>query len=142
MLASSLASLCAETGGRALCGTGRGDCSLAHIGKGNASAAKLRTVIERLRGYLNGEPVGRDAHSSQLRWLDSYGTPPVPIDIACTGPKTIQMAVDVGDRISFTVGSAPGRPQWAIDTAETHLSKINRPRDRLCCLLDCLAGSV
>ena len=131
VLASSLASLSAETDGRVLCGIGRGDSSLAHIGKGNASTAQLRTFIERLRGYLNGEPVDRDGHSSQLRWLDSYGTHPVPIDIACTGPKTIQMAVEVGDRISFAVGSAPERLQWAIETAETHLSKINRPRNSI-----------
>ncbi len=87
--------------------------------------------MRRLRGYLNGEPVDRDGHSSQLRWLDSYHTHPVPIDIACTGPKTIQMAVEVGDRISFAVGSAPERLQWAIETAETHLSKINRPRNSI-----------
>lgn len=96
VLASSLASVSAETGGRALCGIGRGDSSLAHIGKVNASAVQLRTFIGRLRSYLNGAPVDRDGHSSQLRWLDSHGTHPVPIDIARTGPKTIQIAVEVG----------------------------------------------
>ena len=131
VLASSLASLSAETSGRALCGIGRGDSSLAHIGKGNGSTAQLRTFIERLRAYLNGETVDRDGHSSQLRWLDSYDCHPVSIDVACTGPKTIQMAVEVGDRISFAVGSAPERLQWAIDTAEAHLKKINRPRNSI-----------
>ena len=55
----------------------------------------------------------------------------MPIDIACTGPKTIQMAVEVGDRISFAVGSAPERLQWAMDTALEHLHKIDRPRDSI-----------
>ena len=41
------------------------------------------------------------------------------------------MAVEVGDRISFAVGSAPERLQWAIDTAEAHLKKINRPRNSI-----------
>ena len=134
VLASSLASLSVETGGRALCGIGRGDSSLAHIGKGNASTAQLRTFIERLRSYLNGEPVDRDGHSSQLRWLDSYGAHPVPIDIACTGPKTIQMAVEVGDRISFAVGSSratsvgdrDGRNAFVKDQSAAQLHSIGR----------------
>ena len=131
VLASSMASLSAETGGRALCGIGRGDSSLAHIGKGNGTTAQLKTFVERLRAYLNGEAVERNGRTSQLRWLDSYPVHPVPIDIACTGPKTIQMAVEVGDRISFAVGSAPERLQWAMDTALAHLEKIDRPRDSI-----------
>ena len=131
MLAGSLASLSAETGGRALCGIGRGDSSLAHIGKGNGTTAQLKTFIERLRAYLNGDAVERNGRASQLRWLDSYPRHPVPIDIACTGPKTIQMAVEVGDRISFAVGSAPERLQWAMDTALEHLNTIDRPRDSI-----------
>jgi 5,10-methylenetetrahydromethanopterin reductase len=131
VLASSLASLSAETGGRALCGIGRGDSSLAHIGKGNSTTSQLKTFIEQLRAYLNGDTVERNGRASQLRWLDSYPCHPVPIDIACTGPKTIQMAVEVGNRISFAVGSAPERLQWAMDTALEHLEKINRPRDSI-----------
>ena len=131
VLASALASLSAETGGRALCGIGRGDSSLAHIGKGNSTTAQLKTFIERLRAYLNGDVVERNGRASQLRWLDSYPYHPVPIDIACTGPKTIQMAVEVGDRISFAVGSAPERLQWAMNTALEHLNKIDRPRESI-----------
>ena len=41
------------------------------------------------------------------------------------------MAVEVGDRISFAVGSAPERLQWAMDTALAHLEKIGRPRDSI-----------
>ena len=131
VLACSLASLAVETGGRAICGIGRGDSSLAHIGKGNGTSAQLRHFIERLRAYLDGGSVERDGHSSHLRWLDSYPRHPVPIDIACTGPKTIQLAVELGDRVSFAVGSAPERLKWAMETAEAHLKKINRPRNSI-----------
>jgi 5,10-methylenetetrahydromethanopterin reductase len=78
VLASALASLSAETGGRALCGIGRGDSSLAHIGKGNGTTTQLKTFIERLQAYLNGDAVERNGRASQLRWLDSYPMPPCP----------------------------------------------------------------
>ena len=131
VLACSLASLAAETDGRAICGIGRGDSSLAHIGKGNATTAQLRTFIERLQVYLEGGSVQREGKQSHLRWLDSYPRHRVPIDIACTGPKTIQLAAELGDRISFAVGSAPERIKWAMTTAEAHLKKINRPRQSI-----------
>jgi 5,10-methylenetetrahydromethanopterin reductase len=41
------------------------------------------------------------------------------------------MAVEAGDRISFAVGSAPERIEWAINTATAHLEKIGRDRNSL-----------
>lgn len=131
VLASSLATLAIETKGRAICGIGRGDSSLAHIGKGNGTTAELRTFIERLKGYLSGNTVDRTGHASFLRWIDSYPRHPVQIDVACTGPKTIELAVEVADRVSFAVGSASERIEWAMNTAEAHLKKIGRPRESI-----------
>ncbi len=54
--------------------------------------------------------------------------PPVPIDIACTGPKTIRMAADVADRISFAVGSAPERIEWALSVVNERLEETGRAR--------------
>ena len=41
------------------------------------------------------------------------------------------MAVEVGDRVSFAVSSAPERLQWAMDTALEHLDQIDRPRNSI-----------
>jgi 5,10-methylenetetrahydromethanopterin reductase len=121
--------------GRAICVLGRGDSSAEHIGKKNATTKQLRTYAERLQQYMRGETIIRGEgdlqKESALRWLADFDLPPVPIDIACTGPKTIQMAVETGDRISFAVGSAPERVEWAIDTATRHLEKIGRSRDSI-----------
>ncbi len=66
-----------------------------------------------------------------LRWLDPAIVPPVPVDIACTGPKTICMAADTADRISFAVGSAPERLRWAFDTLNARLKETGRDRRSL-----------
>jgi 5,10-methylenetetrahydromethanopterin reductase len=129
--ATALMTLQQESGGRAISVIGRGDSSAAHIGMKNATTRQLRTYVERIRAYMNGETIMRDGTESALRWLKGENVPPVPIDIACTGPKTIQMAVEAGDRISFAVGSAPERIEWAVNTANEHLQKIGRDRSSL-----------
>jgi 5,10-methylenetetrahydromethanopterin reductase len=129
--ATAIATLQQQSDGRAVCVIGRGDSSAAHIGLKNATTKQLRTYVERIKTYMAGESVDRDGKDSQIRWLQSEKVPPAPVDIACTGPKTIQMAVAAGDRISFAVGSAPERVEWAINTATEHLEKIGRDRDSL-----------
>jgi len=129
--ATAIMTLQQESGGRAISAIGRGDSSAAHIGLKNATTKQLHTYIERLKSYMAGDTVQRDDKESKLRWIQGLDLQPAPVDIACTGPKTIQMAVETGDRISFAVGSAPERIEWALETATEHLEKIGRDRHSL-----------
>jgi 5,10-methylenetetrahydromethanopterin reductase len=129
--AGALATLQVESGGRALCGIGRGDSSAAHIGRRNAKTAELREYVEQVRAYIAGEEVARGETRSRMRWIAPGSVPPVPLDIACTGPATIRMAVEAGDRVTFSVGSAPERLRWAMDTALAHLATTGRDRASL-----------
>lgn len=129
--AGALATLQVESGGRALCGIGRGDSSAAHIGRRNAKTAELREYVEQVRAYLAGGEVLRGETRSRMRWIAPGEVPPVPLDIACTGPATIRMAVEAGDRVTFSVGSAPERLRWAMDTALEHLARTGRDRASL-----------
>jgi 5,10-methylenetetrahydromethanopterin reductase len=129
--AGAFATLQQESAGRAICGIGRGDSSAAHIGRRNATTAELRECISMLRGYLAGEEVRRGETTSQLRWLQEINLPPVPLDVACTGPATIRMAADVADRVSFAVGAAPERIQWALTTLRARLQETGRDRASL-----------
>jgi 5,10-methylenetetrahydromethanopterin reductase len=129
--ASAMASLQMESGGRAICGLGRGDSSAAHIGKANATTEQLRRYTQAIQAYLRGdELIIGDTHS-RLRWVDPAIIPPVPVDIACTGPRTIRMAGDVADRISFAVGSPPERLDWALATLSQRLEETGRDRNQL-----------
>ena len=129
--ASAITTLQVESGGRCVCGIGRGDSSLAHIGRGSATTVQLKTYVEQLRAYTRGETVLRAGQPSNLRWLAPDSVKPVPVDVACTGPKTIRMAADVADRISFAVGSAPERLEWALATAMQRLQETGRRRDEV-----------
>ncbi|MCL4722600.1 MAG: LLM class flavin-dependent oxidoreductase [Gammaproteobacteria bacterium] len=129
--AGAMATLQAESGGRALCGIGRGDSSAAHIGRRSATTAELRRYVEQVQGYVRGEVVARGEGQSTMRWLADWQLAPVPVDVACTGPATIRMAADVADRVSFAVGSAPERLDWALDTLNARLRETGRDRRTL-----------
>jgi len=129
--ATAIMTLQKESDHRAICVIGRGDSSAAHIGTRNATTAQLRTYVEQIKAYMAGKTIDRNGTSSTLRWLQDQDIPAAPVDVACTGPKTIQMAVEVADRISFAVGSAPERIEWAINTATDHLRKTGRDRSSI-----------
>ena len=129
--ACSMACLQIESGGRAVCGLGRGDSSAAHIGLRQGTTQEVRDYAELVRSYIAGETVEINQRTSTMRWIAPGDVPAVPIDIACTGPKTIRMAADVADRVSFAVGSAPERIDWALGVLNERLAETGRDRSEI-----------
>ena len=130
--ASAIATVHAVSGGRATLGIGRGDSALAHLGHAPASPEVLAGYLEQLQGYLRGDEVpfgdGGDLHrlglaqqpaGSRIQWIRPGRYPKVPVDVAATGPKVIQIAARLADRITFAVGADPARLRWAIDLARS-----------------------
>jgi 5,10-methylenetetrahydromethanopterin reductase len=132
--ASAFSALQELSQGRAVLGIGRGDNSLAHLGLAPASPEVFESYLNRLQGYLKGEPVGFDDNDragmnsidrlpvrgapehTVLRWLNP-AQPKVPVDVAASGPKVIRLAAVVADRLTFALGADPERVQWAVTTA-------------------------
>ena len=134
--ASAIASVHALSNGRATLGIGRGDSSLAHLGRAPASVAIFTAYLETLQTYLRGEPVAFEdlsfheqmapdvstlgladtAESSRIAWLPD-SRPKVEVDVAATGPKVIGLSACIADRIMFALGAHPERIAWGIATA-------------------------
>ena len=117
--ASAIATVHAISNGRAVLGIGRGDSALFQIGLEPAPLAVFELFLERLATYLRGGEVDLDGFASRVRWLADLRLPPVPIDVAATGPKVIELAARVADRITFAVGANPERLHWGIEKART-----------------------
>lgn len=128
--ASAIATVQAESGGRAMLGIGRGDSALAHLGFAPASVPVFEDYLRRLQGYLRGEEVPFEAGAdvdrleladrpkgSRIAWLRA-SQEKVPVDVAATGPKVIRAAALHADRITFAVGADPERIRWGIETAK------------------------
>ncbi len=115
--ASAITTVQVESGGRAVLGIGRGDSSLAYIGHKAASLAQFKTYLQQVQGYLRGEEVSMDGYPSRMAWVTRTGLPKVPVDVAATGPKVIEMGAQLADWVTFSVGAQPERVRQAIETA-------------------------
>ena len=126
--ASAIASIQAESGGRAYLGIGRGDSALAHLGLAPHAVPKFERYLEQLQGYLRGDAVAFgdsdvDAlgladtpEASQIRWIGSR-YPKVLVDVAATGPRVIGAAARHADQVSLAVGGDPERIKWGMEIA-------------------------
>jgi len=105
--ASAALALQAESGGRAILGIGRGDSSVQRIGRREDSVAGFERYLSTVQSYLRGDSVDRDGFSSRLEWLDRVKAPKVPVEVAATGRRVIEVAARQADAICFAVGADP-----------------------------------
>jgi 5,10-methylenetetrahydromethanopterin reductase len=125
--AAGIATVQAESGGRAILGIGRGDSALTCIGiPAPAPLRLLERYVEEVRAYLSGRSVDCDGYPSSIHWLPR-DLEAVPVDVACAGPRTIALAAHIADRVSFAVGAASERVEWAL--AHTRRALLAAGRD-------------
>lgn len=103
--ASAALALQVESKGRAVIAIGRGDSSVQRIGKHEDPVASFERYLQMLQGYLRGESVDRDGFDSRLEWLPHAKVPKVPVEVAATGKRVIEVAARNADRICFAVGA-------------------------------------
>jgi 5,10-methylenetetrahydromethanopterin reductase len=129
--ACSIASVQAVSKGRAVLGIGRGDSALAHLGLAPAPVPVFARYLRRVQGYLRGDDVPFDEEgdvasvdalglasrpdASRIQWIANL--PKVPVDVAATGPRVIELAATVADRITFALGADVERLRWGIGVA-------------------------
>jgi 5,10-methylenetetrahydromethanopterin reductase len=132
--ASAIASVHAASGGRAVLGIGRGDSALAHLGLAPAPVDVFGRYLAQVQTYLRGEAVGFDElgredvadvgslglagqpTESRLHWLPA-DLPKVPVTVAATGPKVIDAAARLADRVTFALGADVERVRWGVERA-------------------------
>jgi 5,10-methylenetetrahydromethanopterin reductase len=133
--AASAAMVHSVSGGRAVLGIGRGDSALAYLGYAPAPLAQFRRALQDLQTLLSGGEVAFGAHQTvagahsldtlslgdrphamRLAWLPK-NLAKVPLDVAATGPKVIEMSARIAERVTFSVGAIPERIAWATQLA-------------------------
>ena len=126
--ASTIATLDQLSGGRTYLGLGRGDSALAHIGYKPSKVSDFERYLEQLIAYLDGDEVvfpkdsnidmlnlGDHPESSRLTWLTNERR--IPIGVAASGPKVIEIAARKADRVDLQVGASAARIDWALEIA-------------------------
>jgi 5,10-methylenetetrahydromethanopterin reductase len=105
--ASAALALQMASGGRAVLGIGRGDSSVQRIGKREDTVAGFERHLATLQAYLRGEAADRDGFASRIEWLDRARVAKVPVEVAATGRRVIEVAARHADAICFAVGADP-----------------------------------
>lgn len=142
--AAAIASLNTLSDGRAVLGLGRGDSALAHVGAHQPTTARFERYTRALHAYLAGEDVALDQIAdwgnigglsptmgntpavSRLNWLSPEYTG-VPIHVAASGPRTIEMATRAADAVTFSLGADRARLEWAVSVARAAYGKAGPP---------------
>lgn len=129
--ASAALSLHAESGGRAVIGIGRGDSAVQRVGRATDSLASFERYLTELQAYLRGEAVVRDGFSSRIEWFRSVKHPKVPVHVAATGPKVIELAARVADGVALAVGADPVHVARSIERARAAAKAAGRRPEEL-----------
>ena len=105
--ASAALALQVESGGRAVLGIGRGDSSVQRIGKREDPVASFERYLTAVQAYLAGEAVDRDGFASRLEWYEHAKVAKVPVEVAATGRKVIEVAARRADAVCLAAGADP-----------------------------------
>jgi 5,10-methylenetetrahydromethanopterin reductase len=126
--------------GRVVLGIGRGDSSVAEVGQPPASVSNFESYVAQVRAYLHGEEVDRHGSPSRLSWIGATDVPPVPIDVAASGPRSIAIGARHADRITFSVGADITRLRACLREAH-RTSAVEKRRPQFGAYLTVAVGS-
>ena len=139
VIASAIAPIQILSGGRAICGIARGDSAVALAGLKPQRNDDLARDLDIVRRYLARETVFFGDRESRLEWLgperpsaergaDEQPYAPTPIELVCSGPRSIALAATCADRIGLSIGANPERMRWALSIIDAALDVAGRSR--------------
>jgi 5,10-methylenetetrahydromethanopterin reductase len=135
LAASAMATVQALSGGRARFCLGRGDGAVKVLQQKPMPVARFDEYLRRLQGYLGREVVEIDGIPSTMTRQDdidpSLAVAKPPVDVAATGPKTLEVAARAADGVSFSVGAGLDRLQNSIRLAHEACRAAGRDVDGL-----------
>jgi len=139
VLANSWATLQEASGGRAILGIGVGESAVRNLGLKPERLAVFENKVRTIRALLKGEPVEYEGHELCMPWSDFE----VPIIMACSGPKSLQLGGRLADGVLFQVGSDPAFVRYALDNIRAGAASVGRTLEDLKLLMRvaCSVGS-
>jgi 5,10-methylenetetrahydromethanopterin reductase len=113
--------------GRTMIGIGTGDSSVDNIGARPASHARLIEYIKTIRElHANGKSTYNGAPCT-LTWFRGR----IPIYIAASGPKTLQLAGELADGVVINTGVLPDIIRNSIEQIKIGCARAGRSIDKI-----------
>jgi 5,10-methylenetetrahydromethanopterin reductase len=113
VLANSWASLQELSGGRTILGIGVGESAVHNLGMKAERLAVFEEKVKVIKALMCGETINYEGTDIQMTW----GSPEhnVPVIMACSGPKSLQLGGRIADGVLFQVGTNPRFVDYALE---------------------------
>jgi probable F420-dependent oxidoreductase len=121
VLASAFGVLNELTGGRSVCGIGRGDSAVRVMKMKPANLDVLERAIIDIRRLAAGQAVDVDGVEVRLPWA----TGGVPVYVAAYGPKALRVAGRVGDGVILQIADEYF-VEWALEQVRAGAEEVGR----------------
>lgn len=135
--ATAAMSVDSVSNGRMVFGIGRGDSALAHLGRAPGRVKHFETHLRHVQAYLRGDEVpfaeidipdriappidemelSAGPGASRIAWVRTGRK--LPVEVAASGPRVIEIAAVNAERVMFALGADTERIAWGIDVART-----------------------
>ena len=110
VLANSWATLDEISGGRAILGLGTGDSAVINLGMKPEKLAVFEEKVKVIMGLMRGEEIEYEGTKVRMPWSQCQ----VPVIMACSGPKSLQLGGRIADGVLFQVGANPAFVRYAM----------------------------
>ena len=110
---------------------GTGYTSASTIGRRPATLRQMRRCIMEVKALLAGEPVDFNGFSNRLDFAGSDDGAGVPVLMAASGPRSLELAGEVADGALVLVGYTPGIVGKALEHLEIGATRSGRTLDDL-----------
>ncbi len=110
---------------------GTGYTSASTIGRRPATLRQMRRCITEVKSLLAGESVEYEGMTNRLDFAGSDGGHGVPVLMAASGPRSLELAGEVADGALVLVGYTPGIVEKALEHLETGAKRSGRNLDDL-----------
>jgi probable F420-dependent oxidoreductase len=128
VVASGYATLHDISGGRMVCGIGRGDSALRVIGQDPVSVAEFERMSAMIKELMNGRPVEWSGKTLELEW--AKGRPEIPLYVAGYGPRVLSIAGRLADGVVIQLAD-PDIVEWIMGQARDAAAAAGRDPDAL-----------
>lgn len=125
VLAGSITTVDAISGGRARLVLGVGDTAVRFLGLRPATVAELEAAVSLCRRFLAGDQVDVGA-ARPARLLRPA---PIPVEVAAGGPRTLRMAGGTADGVYLRVGRDPMNLRSAVENLQAGAADAGRNLD-------------
>lgn len=126
VLASAWATLHELTGGRVAAGLGVGDSALRTAGLSPMKVAELEHLLGDLRGLWRAEEVVEPGGGAACRLGYLAGPLPIPVYVAASGPRLLELAGRLADGVILLVGTDPQAVRRALATVAEGAARAGR----------------